>query len=127
MTSALERLYAEFLEATDRSARAVSDEYKAHVLRLENDICIHLASQGGTVTIGRIQWVLVEVLIGRDRLAYFKTLIAHDRVEGAGGFSFERHQSDVDIVLPVSAQMPTLGRRKMLRPLSRSEIGLQSL
>jgi hypothetical protein len=110
--TAIERLYQEFLDATAKAARMAGVEYQQHVLRLEREICNHLASQGGTVTVGKIQWALMEVLIGRDRLSYFKVLIVHEhRAEATAGYSFARRAGDiVDPVRPVSAQKPSLRR-----------------
>ncbi len=125
MTTAIERLYAEFLAATDRAARFASAEYKAHVAQLEKEICDNLATQGGSVTVGNINWALIEVAIGKDRLHYFKVLISHERNPDApvvptapgSGFSFARRQPDIsDVVLPVSVP----GQKPFSRRATRS-------
>jgi hypothetical protein len=109
MSAAITRLYAEFLEHSDRAARSM-DIDRRHVARLETEICTQLANQpGGIIVIGQMEFRVFEVQMGKaERIQYFRVTIYQERRADAG-FSFARRRTDgPDPVLPVSA----LRRRK---------------
>lgn len=110
MTPSIIRLYREFLEATDKAARQFADD-RSNILDLERQICGELERSAGHVTIGNLRFALHVVLIGKERLSYFKVVV-HEERRMSGGYSFERRRTDLNPPAPLAGERPSI-RRKM--------------
>lgn len=104
MTHNIERLYSDFVQASD-----VMVPNHVHVLQLEADICSLLAHErGGTFTANGTTWTLARVAIGKVRLNYFRvTTVRHPESlsDDWRGYSFKRPGIPTDI-LPTAAPLP---------------------
>jgi len=117
MTSAILRLYQEFVDAADCASRSM-DQDRRHILRIEAEICAQLANQpDGTIITGNMHFRLHVVKIGKDQsLAYFVATVYQERSVDATGYSFARRRPDGPDVIPVSAQHRPSQRRREIAP-----------
>jgi hypothetical protein len=115
----LERLYSEYIEASDKVMRDNSLA-RARVSQIEGDICTILSHQPGGIIVGNVHFVRIVVEIGDQRLTYFKatmitpaTLRGDEKTASAGGFATHWGRRIGD-VLPVAApEKPSLRRKRV--------------
>jgi hypothetical protein len=113
--TAIDRLYREFLEETDRTARQFADD-RTKILDLEREICAELERSHGSAIVGNLHFSLNIVLIDKNRISYFKVVVISERRVSDAGYSFARRKTDGLEVVPVAAtQRPSL-RRKSVGP-----------
>ena len=94
MKDVILRLFDEWVAASDAAAAGRPGD-PTLVARLEDEMCIQLERVGGGITLGQSTFTSFTVLIGKEKLHYFKVTTIREREHDVAadwtGYSFDRY------------------------------------
>jgi len=96
MTHVVERLYNDFINASDAAAQ--NHQARGRVLEIEKQLCTELAKEKGTIVIRNLRFQLSVVLVGGVRYEYFRVLTERAAADTDVEYRFPRRTEVPDVI-----------------------------